>query len=605
MSRLPTPGSDNNQWGTILNDFLQVEHNADGSLKIRSDGTLNAYYVKPGTGIPKADLAAAVQASLAKADAAPTALSQLSDVQLGALTDKQILSYDQGTGKWVASANGGVSLQSTSPGIADNGNLHISGIAKADAVATNRLYQRSPKLLFYYGTPQGVNNLWDDNKAAQVFAQYNYVVFGNGLENPGNTYNSSTTSIIAKMRALNSQVVVFGYIDLGVTSSNLSIATMQTMTDQWQTTGADGIMLDEAGYDFHVPRSRLNTMVSYIHGKGMSAFVNAFTPDDVMGSAVDATYNPSGTPTAMDNRDSYLLESWLINTSAYSSAAGYTSFFNTRPRADSALSYRSSLGVKVMAVGLVDYSAYSDEDNTKFFKMNEATALAFSLDGYGLGASPDYSASGSNANVVKFFSYDPAYPDTYAPTPYYNITNDWIEISRPDIGLTVHVDTGTTTYAYTTPETNLFDVITVNSTQDNVGVGTNSPQGRFHVHGHFTGTVTEIVQGAFAQTADLLQLQTNDTTPVAKVDVAGSPTFTGPTVSLSNNVRGIATAITNGASSVAITFATAQSDTNYAVICTPNYNTTCYVTNQTSAGFTINFGTAAGSGATVHWLVVR
>lgn len=33
MSRLPTPGSDNNRWGNILNDFLSVEHNTDGSLK--------------------------------------------------------------------------------------------------------------------------------------------------------------------------------------------------------------------------------------------------------------------------------------------------------------------------------------------------------------------------------------------------------------------------------------------------------------------------------------------------------------------------------------------------------------------------------------------
>lgn len=33
MSRLPTPGSDDGSWGGILNDFLGVEHNADGTLK--------------------------------------------------------------------------------------------------------------------------------------------------------------------------------------------------------------------------------------------------------------------------------------------------------------------------------------------------------------------------------------------------------------------------------------------------------------------------------------------------------------------------------------------------------------------------------------------
>jgi hypothetical protein len=33
MSRLPTIGSDSNAWGTVLNDFLSVAHNANGSVK--------------------------------------------------------------------------------------------------------------------------------------------------------------------------------------------------------------------------------------------------------------------------------------------------------------------------------------------------------------------------------------------------------------------------------------------------------------------------------------------------------------------------------------------------------------------------------------------
>lgn len=33
MARLPTPGSDSGQWGNILNEFLEVSHNTDGTLK--------------------------------------------------------------------------------------------------------------------------------------------------------------------------------------------------------------------------------------------------------------------------------------------------------------------------------------------------------------------------------------------------------------------------------------------------------------------------------------------------------------------------------------------------------------------------------------------
>jgi hypothetical protein len=39
MPRLPTPGSDEGQWGNILNDFLSVEHNSDGTLK--TSGTIS------------------------------------------------------------------------------------------------------------------------------------------------------------------------------------------------------------------------------------------------------------------------------------------------------------------------------------------------------------------------------------------------------------------------------------------------------------------------------------------------------------------------------------------------------------------------------------
>ena len=34
MTRLPTPGSDNGKWGTILNEFLLVGHNTDGTTKL-------------------------------------------------------------------------------------------------------------------------------------------------------------------------------------------------------------------------------------------------------------------------------------------------------------------------------------------------------------------------------------------------------------------------------------------------------------------------------------------------------------------------------------------------------------------------------------------
>src|SRR5580765_6902526 len=39
MARLPTPGGDDGNWGDILNAFLNVGHNSDGTLKNVVDKT--------------------------------------------------------------------------------------------------------------------------------------------------------------------------------------------------------------------------------------------------------------------------------------------------------------------------------------------------------------------------------------------------------------------------------------------------------------------------------------------------------------------------------------------------------------------------------------
>lgn len=69
MIRLPTPGSDDGTWGNILNAFLSVEHNSDGTLKKTTDitaaqQTADAKYTKPSGGIPETDLDSAVQTKL-------------------------------------------------------------------------------------------------------------------------------------------------------------------------------------------------------------------------------------------------------------------------------------------------------------------------------------------------------------------------------------------------------------------------------------------------------------------------------------------------------------------------------------------------------------
>ncbi|HSX32713.1 MAG TPA: hypothetical protein VLF91_00025 [Candidatus Saccharimonadales bacterium] len=97
MSRLPTPGSDDDVWGQILNDFLSQSLNPDGSLKPAS-APVQSVNARTGAVV------------LSAADVgAPTTLAGLTDVNTGSAGDQQVLTFNQSTGKWVpTTVSGGV-----------------------------------------------------------------------------------------------------------------------------------------------------------------------------------------------------------------------------------------------------------------------------------------------------------------------------------------------------------------------------------------------------------------------------------------------------------------------------------------------------------------
>lgn len=66
MPRLPIPGSDNGNWGDILNNFLSQSLTSSGGLQ---DNTVGTDQVQ-NSSVTKTKLASAVQTSLDKADAA-------------------------------------------------------------------------------------------------------------------------------------------------------------------------------------------------------------------------------------------------------------------------------------------------------------------------------------------------------------------------------------------------------------------------------------------------------------------------------------------------------------------------------------------------------
>lgn len=138
MARLPALGGDDGTWGQVLNDFLEVEHNTDGTLKnVARPSDLAALYTKPAGGIPASDLSSSVQSSLSEiatayqfpsggipqsdlASAVQTTLGSIGNatkiqgvnVSSGAPSDGEVLQYSAGSSAWVpatVTAGGSVS----------------------------------------------------------------------------------------------------------------------------------------------------------------------------------------------------------------------------------------------------------------------------------------------------------------------------------------------------------------------------------------------------------------------------------------------------------------------------------------------------------------
>lgn len=394
MARLPNPGSDDGTWGAILNDFLQQSLDTAGALKANTVNTTQL--VNSAVTTTKIADTNVTNAKLAD-NSVSTAKLQNSAVSTAKLADGSV----------------------TAAKLA-------SGATRADSLHS---------LLVFYANPNIINARYDNDYAAGILARYDDVVLGSGLEDPGHVDYANTTAIIQKTLALSPETVIWGYIDTGVSTGNLSLATLQTQIDQWVAIGAKGIFCDVIGYAYGVSRARQNSIISYIHSKGVGAFLNVFNPDEVLSSAVDATYNPAGTATVANSSDILMLESWVANTDAYT-APYYATFSDIKTRADKARTYRASLGIRIYSVNIVQHTGRTEQDMEAFRGICEAYARAFRLDGDGMAAS-SYSSTGVDVGVVA-----PRFPLLRAsparPTAPYVLNGPWSEIQAPDLGLIIN-----------------------------------------------------------------------------------------------------------------------------------------------------------------------
>ncbi|MFE6745954.1 hypothetical protein ACFVGM_08895 [Kitasatospora purpeofusca] len=309
------------------------------------------------------------------------------------------------------------------------------------------------------GVPVGPNTV---EHSALILTGWDHVVLGAGLQDQASPHHASTTAIIQRMRALNPRTRVYGYIDLGMVGASAhgySMTTLKSMVDEWFATGAHGIFLDQAGYAYQVTRARLNELLDYVHTKSdtSGAIVNDFDADSVMGATVDPAMNPSGAVTHMGPRDAYLLESWAANTDP---AVGYTDGYNSaaeiKRRGDLAAAYRAGLGVQLFTANIVEYERLDAATSEGYFKTVEALAMIYALDAYDGASNIYYSAA--TAAVDLDLRYTPLVPSTLVPTAAPQWSAGLTEVSRPDLGITVHLEPGASpapVYWSRTPESEL------------------------------------------------------------------------------------------------------------------------------------------------------
>ncbi|ASS69025.2 MULTISPECIES: hypothetical protein [unclassified Paenibacillus] len=217
-----------------------------------------------------------------------------------------------------------------------------------------------PRLGIYYGWPSLVNGAAGNlTTAANTFKQFDVVVFGDGIEHASHGDHANTTAIMGDLKAAGKKV--FGYVDLGVSTQNLSLATIQTYVDEWKSMGAFGIFLDDYGFDYGVTRARQNAVLTYIHNAGLKAFMNAWNIDEAMGNRDETG---ASNPPSVTAGDYYLAESWLVSGNAYQSVSAWSA------KADKALAYYRSKGVVTAALSTNAPGAAAPSDSsTDRFKM--------------------------------------------------------------------------------------------------------------------------------------------------------------------------------------------------------------------------------------------
>ncbi|HEU4914744.1 MAG TPA: hypothetical protein VFT16_05095 [Candidatus Saccharimonadales bacterium] len=269
MARLPQPGSDGGQWGIILNEFLNVEHNSDGSLKVRTDGTLSGFVQTTGAqnvaGVKTFSSSPVVPAPTNGTDAAnKTYVDSVasSGAPDATTTNKGIVQ--------LAGDLGGTAASPTVPGLASKQD------ADADLTAIAGLTPANDDVL------QRKAGAWTNRTPAQLKTDLTLTKTDVGLANVDNTSDTNKPVSSATQTALNAKANDNAVVHLAGTET---ISGNKTLTGATQITMSDAVTqavrIDIPSGD----RSSAPDTLAVYYGGSRTGYFNEFGELRVIASA--------------------------------------------------------------------------------------------------------------------------------------------------------------------------------------------------------------------------------------------------------------------------------------------------------------------------------
>lgn len=251
------------------------------------------------------------------------------------------------------------------------------------------MYYRPYNILIYYGYPNSFNsssNGWNNSKVAMDMAKYQIVILGDGVQNPSHPDYNNSKIIIPKIKEINPNMRIYGYVTVNQSYSNFS-----TKVGQWNTLGVHGIFLDEAGYDYGTVttngREAFNNKINLVHSKDKSniCFVNAWKIQHILGTENDvsypnSTYNSDLIESNLNRSDWFLLESFSMKYDSVGGSVDFEDKDEWYARGEKAFNYRNLYNINLASGTIIDPNASDAQD---LFDFIYCASAMFALDAVG------------------------------------------------------------------------------------------------------------------------------------------------------------------------------------------------------------------------------